>query len=201
MAPDTAPAILGREPSSGAVRIDAADNVFLGFVRQFYVTAGRGEEETGRQTREAAEERQGRERCPEPRPDAGGAMPNARPTASRRPDRARSCPVLSFPSCGGPSQRSRSFSAAHERSAACAFDLDQGTRLLVLPRGFDSAGVRCERHVSAVLAQMYSSEMRGSDDDDTSRVVRAGPPTAGRAWACGLAVGWPLVWFCVRVGG
>jgi hypothetical protein len=52
-----------------------------------------------------------------------------------------------------------------------------------------------------VLAQIDSSEMRGSDDEEASRVVRAGTPTAGRAWACGLAVGWPLVWFCVRVGG
>jgi len=36
---------------------------------------------------------------------------------------------------------------------------------------------------SAVLAQINSSEMRGSDDDETSRVIPAGTPTANPAWA------------------
>jgi hypothetical protein len=46
----------------------------------------------------------------------------------------------------------------------------------VQTRGFESAGIRRERDLSAVLAQMYSSEIRGSDDEEASRFVCPGTP-------------------------
>ena len=65
-------------------------------------------------------------------------------------------------------------------------------RVVSTARAFDA---------SAILAQINSSEMRGSHDEEASRVIRAGTPTANPAWACGLAVGWPLACSCVRARG